>query len=307
MALPRPSVSSFGAWFLLSLLGLSTVMVLAAPGSIKPYYEDDDDADIQDLFNLSARADNPNWKSYYPLPMIQAKGTTIIPSPQELLQIIKPEVATSTCLFYSALGNGVQAQRDIRKWYRCNIGAPFVDEDGITHPAEDPITETTPRSPIVAGRAGNPTELAVYQALMKSVDVCNVPQLRDSGGFISASASADGFYSQAFAEACTGVVYWFGPDNIDPTHPAPDSVWTLYELPALTSGGKVTNIAYVDKNLGVEFDDDTDQLTNPRIIWSSGDPPGTIAAPETPSTSFRYFRPSNPYGDNGADPMCLHQ
>ncbi|KAK3317505.1 hypothetical protein B0T19DRAFT_469188 [Cercophora scortea] len=296
-----------GAWFLSSLVGLSTVAV-AAPGGyyLTPILDDDEPSgDTEAPQNLTKRV--PTSNSYYPLPIITAKGKTIIPPPQELLQIIKPEVSSGTCLFYTGLGNGAAAQRAIRNWYNCNIrNVPTEFADGTIGPPEDPITDETPRPGIIAGAAGDPNELVVYQSLMRSVDTCNVDALHDAGGWISASASADGFYSQAFAEACTGVVYWFAPAAMNPRAPTTNSVWTQYELPALTSGGRVSNIAYVDMNRGVEFDEDTGALEHPQVIWSQGDPPGTIAAPNTPSIAFRYFDPDNlpPFKPNGGSPEC---
>ncbi len=179
------------AWLLSLFLGFSmSILVHAAPGFVGPV--DDDGLPIgtvgndDESNNLTARV-NPKWKSYYPLPMIQAKGKTIIPSPQELLQIIKPEVSSGTCLFYTGLGDGRAAQKKIKNWYKCNIQATIETEDGEELPPEDPITETSPRPPIIAGQAGDINELVVYQALMKSVDYCNVDQLHDAGGAISAS------------------------------------------------------------------------------------------------------------------------
>ncbi|KAK3689254.1 hypothetical protein B0T22DRAFT_440740 [Podospora appendiculata] len=301
------SMKFLGVWLLASLAWLTTVVV-AAPGGyyLTPILDDDESSvNTEGLQNLTKRV--PTSNSYYPLPIIQAKGKTIIPSPQELLQIIKPSVSSGTCLFYTGLGNGAAAQQAIRNWYKCNIkDVPVEFEDGTTGPPEDPITEQAPRPPVIAGGAGDPNELVVYQSLMRSVDTCNVDALHDAGGWISASASADGFYSQAFAEACTGVVYWFAPPTMNPRAPTTNSVWTQYELPALTSGGRVSNIAYVDLNRGVEFDPNTGALVHPRVIWSQGDSPGTIAAPTTPSTAFRYFDPNNlpPFLPNGGSPEC---
>ncbi|KAK3321873.1 hypothetical protein B0H66DRAFT_601353 [Apodospora peruviana] len=332
MTLPT-TILLLGAWLISTFIGLSPMItsVTAAPGllAIDPddrapidwYGGNNDDALIEEgRHNLTRRVDGPNEKiSYYPLKIIQSKGKTIVPSPLEFSYIMKPKdssstfmnplASTRTCLFYSGLRqkgggpllSGPQAQKAILRWYNCNVKELTVD----------PFTGATPRSGIVAGQAGDPRELATYHALMSSVDFCNVDELRDSGGDISARYSADGWYSQAFSEACTGVVYYFGASDANPFGPAPLSVWTNYELPALRSSGKVTNIVWVDYNRGIERDDNG-RIVHPIVIWSPGDSNARIAAPAAPSTAFRYFllqqggtmNPNQP--PNGGNPKCRH-
>ena len=60
----------------------------------------------------------------YPVDLINQRGSLLIPPQNELLQIIKPTVSGTTCLFYTSngqMGPPGPLQTAMMNWYKCNI------------------------------------------------------------------------------------------------------------------------------------------------------------------------------------------
>ncbi|KAK3322954.1 hypothetical protein B0H66DRAFT_532272 [Apodospora peruviana] len=324
MARPRLFVTLLSAWILLLIpLLFDGMTVRAAPpgdkhrpawarprgnlarrsdvggkdGSLDSFSSPGDDGDMEHTANLTRRM--PSYPTKYKLSQIQSVGRALVPKVNWFMGQMVDEVAESTCLFYSAYDEDSDVtQTAIWNWYNCNIAGRDTD----------PFTGLPPRDPIVSGLALDDRWGPFLATTQESIDVCNVQSIfheSDYGLDIHAEYSADGFFSQAYAQTCTGIVYWFAPIGVDSLNPPTYSVWTNFELPAIRLSGRVTQIVRVYRERPLTIVEDT--VINPVLIWEPGDPLSLITSPPAPNPDGWRFYPrgqGNPHAPNGADPDC---
>jgi hypothetical protein len=181
-------------------------------------------------------------------------------------------------------GIGPNAQVEITQWYNCNI-RPL---------SRDPFTgDTPPRDPVTLTPSTDWGYIEFQLDVMKDIDAitANVPGagLRDGNGVIWARGTFDALHSQAFAEQCTGIVYYFTDQNVNGVYnPTAESVWRQWELPALLQSGRVTAIVQV--NPAYTYTVQNNVVVHPNIIWTPNQ--GIPYGP--PRAGYRYTSEIHP-------------
>ncbi len=99
--------------------------------------------------------------------------------------------------------------------------------------------------------------------------------------------------SQAIAENCNGVVYYFADSTQvpDAMHAAPLTVWAGWELPSLVRNPNVIGIVVVDPFK--PYTDPATGLPNPQLVWTPRDGTAGTSEPFGDRLWLQNF-PSNP-------------
>jgi hypothetical protein len=274
---------------LLLVISVATLQVTAEPipVALKRRGDQDDWNDtLSSIFESDQQWSNleKRERGLINLGMLQAPqgGLNFIPTLDQSSAAIQPNAATSTCLFYTQVGRFSQAR--IKAWYDCNIASQNAD----------PFTGDSPPRPGVVFLQIIDTPFASTQIdFMDDIDALtfNSPGAAQSmtdpatGQVVWAKGTLDGLLSRAYAERCTGIVYFFTAQRFNGYwYPPVTSVWYQYELPALLQNAGVTHIVQVNPSTGLTIQNN--QIVHPISLWNNS---FSRAYAVQPRSGYRYI------------------